>query len=112
MKKLRNLLLVLLSLVSVLAGVVGLAACGDKTPKVEISDEYEAVYEQYKAAVGDESAKSLEDWYADLTASITEVNQGEVNAVSVVEVNAAQFIRLDFANGKIYLTSLEAGGVH
>ncbi len=110
MKKLRRFLMIVLAALCATAGIAALAACSDGKDPADIGAEYRAIYNVYSEKAG-ANAKSLEEWYADLTAGIARVNAGEVSKAGVAEIDGEQYVKLDFANGKLYMAPILRGGV-
>ena len=110
MKKLRRFLMIVLAALCATAGIAALAACSDGKDPADIGAEYKAIYNVYSEKAG-ANAKSLEEWYADLTAGIARVNAGEVSKAGVAEIDGEQYVKLDFANGKLYMAPILRGGL-
>lgn len=112
-KSLKRIVL-LLALVCVTLGLSAFAlACNpkpdDNNNGKEISAEYQALYEQYKEAAG-ENAKTLQDWYDALTADIEEIGDiGDITDMDVLEIENVKYVALTFENGRLFLEELLNG---
>lgn len=112
MKVFKKLLIAMLSALCLGVGIAGIVACkkdkGGDDRKDVIGDDYKAVYNVYKEAAGAD-AMSLEDWYADISADIQAVG-GTVSAIDTLDYDNAQYLKVTFQSGKLYLEPLVAGG--
>lgn len=111
-KSLKRIVL-LLALVCVTLGLSAFAlACNPKPDDnngPEISAEYQALYEQYKEAAG-ENAKTLQDWYDALSADIEEIGDiGDITDMDVLEIENVKYVALTYENGRLFLEELLNG---
>ncbi len=111
MKHLKQVILAMLAVLCVIAGGIGLFGCttGDgPSQQLQISDQYKAIYQQYSEAAGSD-AKTLEDWYVDITGDITALNGGDITDITVITVDSVKYVSVTFTGGKLYLEPLTGG---
>lgn len=110
-KSLKRIVL-LLALVCVTLGLSAFALACNPEPEdngPEISAEYQALYEQYKEAAG-ENAKTLQDWYDALSADIEEIGDiGDITDMDVLEIEDVKYVALTYENGRLFLEELLNG---
>lgn len=111
MKHLKHVILAMLAVLCVVVGGIGLFGCATEdgsSQELQISDQYKAIYQQYSEAAGSD-AKSLEDWYVDITGDITALNGGEITEITVITVDSVKYVSVTFTGGKLYLEPLTGG---
>lgn len=109
-KSLKRIVL-LLAFVCVTLGlsVFALACNPEQDNGSEISAEYQALYEQYKEAAG-ENAKTLQDWYEALSADIEKIgDMGDIADMDVIEIENVNYVALKYENGRLFLEELLNG---
>ena len=111
-KSLKRIVLLLVFVCVTLGLSVFALACNPEQPKdngPEISAEYQALYEQYKEAAG-ENAKTLQDWYEALSADIEGIgDMGDIADMDVLEIENVQYVALTYENGRLFLEELLNG---
>ena len=111
MKALRKLLVATLTALCAVACVAGIAACDDDEEDFKVDAQYEAVYGVYSQTVGS-GAKSLEEWYNDITAGINALSGGQVSSIGAVSVGEGEvpYVKVQFSSGKLYMMPITSGG--
>lgn len=131
MNRLKKILVTLLIALCAIAGIIGIVACsggGNTTPPQQqqpgndnddndddntgdaISDAYKQAYTQYAAVMGGE-AKSLEDWYAEVSAKVTALGAGAPAEIKVFDElgDDEYYLWVSFSGEKLYLAPLAGG---
>ncbi|MCH5148341.1 MAG: InlB B-repeat-containing protein [Clostridiales bacterium] len=111
MKKGKRILIAILTMLCVVAAVLGIVGCnGSCNGNGGGNNKYDGLYNAYVRALEDGEALSHDDWYATYKDAIDNANIGSnytIDTAEAVTDNGVEYVEYLFTNGKIYRLTVE-----